>query len=368
MRNFEFDPRRLLRLALACGLLLMLAAAPVLAQNPPIFDPRGRDLRPDRPRGTQQSPPVTPSDQVLVGREVQINSAAPLLSLSDTASGKTRYLRHTGGDLLFGSTIRSGLAVGGTDIDAYSDGLVIKDDGNVGIGLGDVPHRLSIRGGPTWTANGWKGALDLQNASAVAWRANASGHRFGMGHTNGGFYFFRTGSDPAKTDHPATYDLVIKDDGTVSVNVLEINGADLAENFEVTAGASAGDPAPMSPGTVVTIDPDRPGFLRVSERAYDHRVAGVISGAGAIGPAVVMGRQMANGDGAHPVALTGRVYCWADTSGGRIRPGDLLTTSERRGHARRVTDHSSAQGAILGKAMGTLEEGTGLVLILVTLQ
>jgi hypothetical protein len=33
-----------------------------------------------------------------------------------------------------------------------------------------------------------------------------------------------------------------------------------------------------------------------------------------------------------------------------------------------VTDHAQAQGAILGKAMGTLEEGTGLVLILVTLQ
>jgi hypothetical protein len=33
-----------------------------------------------------------------------------------------------------------------------------------------------------------------------------------------------------------------------------------------------------------------------------------------------------------------------------------------------VTDYARAQGAILGKAMGSLEVETGLVLILVTLQ
>jgi hypothetical protein len=33
-----------------------------------------------------------------------------------------------------------------------------------------------------------------------------------------------------------------------------------------------------------------------------------------------------------------------------------------------VTDHSKAQGAILGKAMSGLDNGQGLVLVLVTLQ
>jgi hypothetical protein len=33
-----------------------------------------------------------------------------------------------------------------------------------------------------------------------------------------------------------------------------------------------------------------------------------------------------------------------------------------------LTDHEWAQGAILGKAMSRLGEGTGLVLVLVTLQ
>ena len=73
-------------------------------------------------------------------------------------------------------------------------------------------------------------------------------------------------------------------------------------------------------------------------------------------------------DGQHPVALTGRVWTWCDAATGAIAPGDLLTTSGRPGHAMKVTDHGKAQGAIIGKAMSSLREGTGLVLILVSLQ
>ena len=38
------------------------------------------------------------------------------------------------------------------------------------------------------------------------------------------------------------------------------------------------------------------------------------------------------------------------------------------GHVMRVSDHAQAQGAIIGKAMSTLESGRGLVLVLVALQ
>jgi hypothetical protein len=34
----------------------------------------------------------------------------------------------------------------------------------------------------------------------------------------------------------------------------------------------------------------------------------------------------------------------------------------------KVTDHARAQGAVLGKAMSSLKEGHGTVLVLVTLQ
>jgi hypothetical protein len=73
-------------------------------------------------------------------------------------------------------------------------------------------------------------------------------------------------------------------------------------------------------------------------------------------------------EGDRNVALTGRVCVQADASNGPIKPGDLLTTSSTAGRAMKVTDHVRAQGAILGKAMSSLSEGNGMVLVLVTLQ
>lgn len=150
--------------------------------------------------------------------------------------------------------------------------------------------------------------------------------------------------------------------GTAELGTLRITGADLAEPFEV-ANANA-----IQPGAVMTIDPAQPGQLRVSAKAYDHKVAGVISGAGGINTGLTLKQPGTLADGAHPVALSGRVYCQVDASFGEIKPGDLLTTSSTPGHAMKVRNHARAQGAILGKALTGLKSGKGLVLILVTLQ
>lgn len=118
--------------------------------------------------------------------------------------------------------------------------MQIANSGNVGVGLTgtNAPrHRLSIGGGPLWTANLWTGAIELEHASAIAWPANAAGQRFGMGHTEGGFYFFRTASDPGATTSGAVYDLSISDSGTVRIfgaNALEL-GAGVAGK-EASAG------------------------------------------------------------------------------------------------------------------------------------
>ncbi len=155
--------------------------------------------------------------------------------------------------------------------------------------------------------------------------------------------------------------------GTARAQVVEITGgSDLAEPFAVAKSeAEAG----VNPGMVVVIDPDKPGQLKLATEPYDRKVAGVISGANGLKPGMVMkaeGQPHANGD--HPVALTGRVWCWCDASHGAIQPGDLLTTSNTPGHAMKVLDHAKSQGAVLGKAMTRLELGRGLVLVLVTLQ
>ncbi|MHC4087989.1 MAG: autotransporter outer membrane beta-barrel domain-containing protein [Planctomycetota bacterium] len=140
-------------------------------------------------------------------------------------------------------------------------------------------------------------------------------------------------------------------------------GSDLSERFEVSA-----EDEQVKPGMVVCIDPQKPGDLVVSKTTYDRTVAGIVSGAGGVKPGMLMGQKGTKADGEHPVALTGRVYCWADASNGPIEPGDLLTTSNVLGHAMQVSDYAKAQGAILGKAMTSLESGKGLVLVLVSLQ
>ncbi len=152
--------------------------------------------------------------------------------------------------------------------------------------------------------------------------------------------------------------------GRVTTPVLEITGgSDLSEQFDVGHFADT-----IEPGMVVSIDPENPGRLALSSGAYDRRVAGVISGAGGVNTGMLMGQQGSIADGELPVALVGRVYVWADASDGPIEPGDLLTTSDRPGHAMKVSDHGQAAGAILGKAMTGLNEGQGLILTLVSLQ
>jgi hypothetical protein len=152
-------------------------------------------------------------------------------------------------------------------------------------------------------------------------------------------------------------------DGTTTTKVLTITGgADVAEPFNISSSKNE-----IPQGAVVVIDPQNPGHLKLSENPYDTRVAGVISGANGISPGIQM-HQQGLSDGGWNVALTGRVYVQADTSNGAIEPGDLLTTSSTPGHAMKVTDHTRAAGAILGKAMTALTSGRGMVLVLVTLQ
>jgi hypothetical protein len=142
--------------------------------------------------------------------------------------------------------------------------------------------------------------------------------------------------------------------------------------LSIVGGADLAEPFPMSqpdvtPGSVVVIDPQHPGRLKLSSDPYDRKVAGVVSGAGGVSPGISMIQEDKLEAGKN-VALTGRVYVQASANNGPIEPGDLLTTSSQPGHAMKANDAGRSQGAILGKAMTGLNEGTGLVLVLVTLQ
>ena len=149
--------------------------------------------------------------------------------------------------------------------------------------------------------------------------------------------------------------------GDLRTSVLTITGgADLAEPFEIS-----GENIPK--GAVVVIDKENPGQLKMSDHPYDKRVAGIISGANGIQPGITLSQQGAL-EGSQHVALSGRVYALADAGNGAIEPGDLLTTSATPGHCMKATDPQKAYGTVIGKAMSSLNEGNGLVLVLVSLQ
>ncbi len=465
-------------------------------------------------------------------------------------------------------TTAAGNVVGGDSVWSLgAGGEIYYTQGNVGVGTSAPNHRLAIAGGPLWTSNSWIGALELENAAAIAWRSNVAGQRLGLGHTNTGLAFFRTASDPGTTGSPANYDLFISDAGRVGVgtiapasklditasgdgtellrftterpwvfrqirtgpsaglqllstvgqkafeitasdgnnvatffadsgfsrmgvgttapsrrfhvldtglfpsrfegtdpsasvvefrsassnntweyavagsappfglgagdlyfyrqgnsqpavtvsrdnfaialqcadlkighatrrgvpgralvdngdhlvvnfasdwsytfvhgrlktNILEVAGADLAEKFPSTDHN-------VDPGTVMEIDPENPGRLRVSREAYSSRVAGVVSGAGDIPMGAVLG-NLPGHENAPAIALSGRVWARCDASRAAIAPGDLLTTSDIPGHAMKAVDRERSHGAVLGKAMTALNVGDrGLVLVLVNLQ
>ena len=146
-------------------------------------------------------------------------------------------------------------------------------------------------------------------------------------------------------------------DVEVTGDVRLIN-ADCAERFDVVAGAD------ISPGTVMVVGEEE--ILKTSSFAYDKRVIGVVSGAGDYRPAIVLDSK--GHEAQRPaIALLGKVYCKVDARRASIGVGDPLTTSETPGHAMKA-DGDCARGAILGKALGKIADGTGIIPILVTLQ
>ena len=140
----------------------------------------------------------------------------------------------------------------------------------------------------------------------------------------------------------------------------ETGSSDVAEYIPVNGE--------VSPGTVLVIGAD--GKLHTSTTAYDTGVAGIVSTA----PGVSLGAKEEGNPGEMPIAVAGRVPCKVDASYGPIHPRDLLTTSNTPGYAMKAQPVNIGgveiyrPGTVLGKAMGTLESGTGTIEVLVTLQ
>jgi hypothetical protein len=177
-------------------------------------------------------------------------------------------------------------------------------------------------------------------------------------------------TDPAGkvTDRLALFnsDVVLQNDGGSETIRLDrqagdviLQNADCAEDFDVIDCGTA------DPGSVMVLGDD--GKLHISTRAYDRRVAGVVSGAGPYKPGLVLDRQRTARDRL-PISLVGKAFCKVDAQYAAIAVGDLLTSSPTPGHAMRAEDPLKAFGAVLGKALRPLQVGQGMIPVLIALQ
>jgi hypothetical protein len=279
-----------------------------------------------------------PSYQLDVSGNMRIKSKV----LIGTGSMSSNLLT-VGGNINATSFIGSGANLSGIGATSLATNAAILNLGG-DISIGSTVRYLNQRG--QWsTVNVTSGLLTARfpyfNGAALA---NSSmyqvGNYIGIGITN-----------PSAELHVS---------GNIKTKTIDIlGGADVAEAFEVSGIK------PVS-GMVMVIDEKKPGFLKVSTQAYDKKVAGIVSGANGLNPGVILNKNESLNGTKYPIALAGRVWVKVSDEGGKIEPGDLLTTSSKPGMAMKAKDRQKAQGAVIGKAMsGNLN---GSVLVLVNLQ
>ena len=232
--------------------------------------------------------------------------------------------------------------------------------GEGGTGVAGVGHTwIGVYGETKGSAGGPAGVWGDGGEGGVG----VKGHSRGAGIPGVGAYSL-TGQGPGlyAEGNPAG---LFRGDINVSGNIdvggdIRLLNADCAEEFELELELDA-----IEPGTVVVLSEG--GRLQPSERDYDKRVAGVVSGAGDYRPGLTLDAR-ATGRERVPVALMGKVFCRADARRGAIGVGDMLTTSATPGHAMKATDPLLSFGSVIGKALAPLGAGRGLIPVLATLR
>ena len=124
-------------------------------------------------------------------------------------------------------------------------------------------------------------------------------------------------------------------------------------------------------GDVLVADRSYEGWLRRSEMAADAAVVGIVTETDGVVLGAALDRfaeidQQQFEDSFAPVAMSGIVRCKVDASYAAIGVGDLLSTSPTPGHAMRA--EAATPGTILGKALESMDNGTGTIRVLVMLR
>ncbi len=329
----------------------------------------------------------------------------------------------------YGLHIGDQSAVGSTNsFNIYSDGANSKNffAGNVGIGTisptakldvagqirsstggfkfpdGTVQTTAAVSGGGTitgvtagagLTGGGTSGNVTLTNddrgSSQSIFKniANGAGAtQFSAGSNNDALSFEGTGGTTVSFN-AATKKIIINSSASGPTSAADVSAGQFGQNTgggnfsfpgDVTVAGNIAakyqDIAEWVPsrqklaaGTVVVLDIEQSNQVTASNRAYDTKVAGVVSAQ----PGVILGEA---GENKAMVATTGRVKVKVDATRSPIKVGDLLVTSEQEGVAMKSepVNISGVQfhrpGTIIGKALEPLAKGSGEILVLLSLQ
>ena len=142
----------------------------------------------------------------------------------------------------------------------------------------------------------------------------------------------------------------------------QTGGADFAESVAVRGKLSE-----YEPGDLLVIERGAHRRLTLSSKPYSTLVAGIYSTKpGVLATPHNMDNKQIEQE--VPLAVVGIVPCKVTAENGAIQEGDLLVASSRPGYAMKGTDRSRMLGAVVGKALEPLAEGTGVIQVLVTLQ
>jgi hypothetical protein len=256
-----------------------------------------------------------------------------------------------------------GVLIGGTDSGnaihingAKEKGLYLRGSGSHGVdvasaGGSGVKVYSAGNDGVRVDSAAWSGVY-VASSGADALRVGSSGRDMLRLFEKVGRDYIRAGSD-------SDPDFRVTKNGTAYADGGFKGKADFAELMAVE-----GDPSNYEPGDVLVISDKLDRTVTLSREPNSTSLMGVYSkDPGFVGSNNVMDGQNSN---EIAVAVIGIVPCKVSDENGPIYRGDLLTTSSTRGHAMKASEGQI--GAILGKAFGNLEEGTGVIEILLTLQ
>lgn len=180
-------------------------------------------------------------------------------------------------------------------------------DGTYGIGVyGYSPDYYGVYG-----YGGSRGVYGYTSGSASDYASGVYGYASSGAQYGYGGYFYAAGSGAVGirayggSGYAADFYGKVRIRTTGGTMVMELgDGLDYAEGFDVS------EMDKVLAGSVLIIDPENPGKLKLSNSPYDTKVAGIAAGANGLGTGVRLGADRFDTD----VALAGRVYCNVDAT------------------------------------------------------